>query len=603
MPRKTPLRRRDFVKAAGGAGLLAGAAGCIGGDDDGGGDDEDPTPTPTPPPGEDLVEVNGFEVPADNVVSAGDVSEDQEIGTIQIIANPPDSTPDDYEACQFVADTVSELGVDAEVDDMTWPAQVEAVWYGRDWDVTFWEMVGRPSRLDPDEFLMQMFSSEYFFGYNYVFWEDEEYDETVQAQRVEPDVDTRQQLVHECQELIHTRGPSTVLMYPDETIAWNAARWDGVVELQGMGARNPLSFLEMEPIADRSVMVISWDAEIENINPFYQSGEVDMVQNRMLWDRLILPDETAMPQPWLADTLEWVADDTLEVDIKQGHTFHDGEEVLAEDVKFSFDVHKDFETLFSASLGPVNEVTVDDDYRVTFHLEHPFGPFELTGLGRIAIVRKNYWENIIENEMEADNPQFYQEEVPLGSGPLEFDFWERGNEARLNRFDDHFAPVAYDARVTRIIPSVSTILSQLETGEIDMLGNYRGDKDVLAGIVDDNDDLEMAATTTVGFKQLSYNNERPPFHIPEFRRAMSHRVNKDVIVDDIYGGWGAQAPNSPTSSALEFWHNGDMDGYAFDLQAAANELVEGGFVWDEDGNLYMPADNTEAPYYGEDPRQ
>ena len=76
---------------------------------------------------------------------------------------------------------------------------------------------------------------------------------------------------------------------------------------------------------------------------------------------------------------------------------------------------------------------------------------------------------------------------------------------------------------------------------------------------------------------------------------MNHRFDKETIVNDIYSGWGSIAPNTLVSSALESWHNSELERYEFSLQAAANELIEAGFVWDEsDGMLYMPADNTEV---------
>jgi peptide/nickel transport system substrate-binding protein len=75
---------------------------------------------------------------------------------------------------------------------------------------------------------------------------------------------------------------------------------------------------------------------------------------------------------------------------------------------------------------------------------------------------------------------------------------------------------------------------------------------------------------------------------------MNHRFDKDTIVDDIYSGWGEKAPNSLVSSALNFWHDDDLQEYEFSLQAAANELVDAGFVWSEgEGKLYMPANETE----------
>lgn len=579
-----------MLKAAGGTITLATFAGCSG-------TDTEPEESTATPVGDDsdTVDMEGFSVPADNVAPGGDLSDAQAIGELTLIVNPPKTTPNDYNAAKEIAKEASKLGVDVSVESMDWPSQVEAVWYGEDWDMTFWEMVGRPSRLDPDEFLMQMFHSDFQEGYNYYFWTNEEYNEVVAQQRREQDVEKRRELVKEAQRLIHESGPSSFLMYPKIPIAWNSDKWDGVIEVKGMGSRNMLSFANMEPTTDDETLVISIDAEIEYINPFQQSGEGDLIQNRMIWDRLVWPDETARPSPRFARELNWKSDTTLEVPIRKGQRFHDGSEILAEDVKFSYDVHRDYQTYYTGALGPVTGIEVTDDYRLEFNLDQHFAPFPLTALGRIGIVPKQHWEEIIAEKMEVKNPMEYQEETPVGSGPLEYDFWEQGNRAKQVRFDDHYDPVAYQERVTRLIPSVQTTLTQLEKGTIDMLGMYRGDNNVLKQRVEERDHLSMTSTTSVGFKQLSYNNKSAPMHIDAFRRAMHHRVPKDLIVDDIYDNWGAKAPNTPTSSALESWHNDDLEAYAFDLQQAANVLVQAGFTWDEgEGRLHMPADETSA---------
>lgn len=583
------LDRRDFLKSSGATITIATFAGCSStGDDTPGGDDDT-----TPVGDSDTVDMDEFSVPADNVVPVDELSDDQQIDELSLIVNPPKTTPDDHNASKEIAKEASKLGIDLSVETMNWPSQVEAVWYGEDWDMTFWEMVGRPSRLDPDEFLMQMFHSDFQEGYNYYFWTNPEYNEVVTQQRQEQDREKRQELVYEAQQMIHEEGPSTFLMYPEIVSAWNSDEWEGTVEMQGMGSRNMVSFSEMQPKTDDETLVISIDAEIEYLNPFQQSGEGDMIQNRMLWDRLVWPDETATPTPRFARELDWQDETTLEVPFRQGAQFHDGTEILAEDVKFSFDVHKEFQTYYTGALGPVSEVEITDDYRVTFHLDQPFAPFPMTALGRIGIAPKQHWEEIIENEMEVENPMEYQEDEPIGSGPLQYDFWDQGNETKLVRFDDHFDPVDYEARVTRLIPEVQTTLTQLEKGTVDMLGLYSGDNNILQQLVEENDHLSMTSTTSVGFKEISYNNKSAPMHIPAFRRAMHHRVPKDLIVDNIYDGWGAKAPNSPTSSALEYWHNDELEEYDFDIQQAANVLAEAGFVWDDDeGRLHMPADNT-----------
>jgi peptide/nickel transport system substrate-binding protein len=600
------MERRDFLRKAGAAGTtvtLASFAGCAGGDSDGGSDDgsgdgggggsTDESTETVSGGGSDTVEMEGFSVPAESVVAESELDDAQAIPELTLIVNPPDTTPNDHETSMFVTEEIAKLGLDTSVETMTWPAQSSTVWDGTDWDFTFWQMVGRPSRLDPDEFLVQMGHSDFQTGYNYYFWEDETYDEQVLAQRRELDRETRQTMVHDLQQITHEKGPSTFVMYPQKTIPWNSNRWEGVVSLNGMGAVNMLTFSELQPKTDKTELSIAYGQELQALNPFDQSGEIDMVQHRMIWDRLAWPNADAKPTPRLATEFNWVDDTTLEVPIREGHTFHDGEPVTAEDVKFSYEIHQEYSTAFSGPVQPINGIEVLDEHTVEFSFDYHFAPFPMAAMGRIAIVPQHKWTDIIENKMTVDSPMLYAEDNPLGSGPMKFVHWRKSEEVRLEKYDDHFDPIAYDARNTRIIPSVQTMLTQLENGTIDMLAHYLGDKNVLQDRVEQNDSLSMDITTTVGFKQISYNCDRPPFHIPGFRRAMSHRFNKEVIVNQIFDGWGEIPPNSLVSSALGFWHNDDLEPYEFSLQAAANELVDAGFVWGEsDGMLYMPADNT-----------
>lgn len=586
-----PLERRDLLKAAGAATMtIASFAGCAANSDD---QKSDNTATAV---GENLVELNGFSVPDENIVANGDISDDQKIPTLSLIVNPPKSTPNDHETSKAVSEEVSKLGLGVNVETMTWPAQSSTVWDGTDWDMTFWEMSGRPSRLDPDEFLVQMFHSDFQDGYNYYFWEDDEYDKLVMQQREERDEAERKKLVKQCQQIIHERGPSTFIMYPEYVRAWNSAHWDGVVDLSGMGASNMLTYSQINPKQGKNELTIAFNEELQAIQPFDQSGEVDMIQHRMLWDRLAWPDENAQPTPRLATEFNWTDDTTLEVPIRKGHTFHDGKPVTAEDVKFSYNVHKDYSTYFSGPVKPVSSIDVVDDHTVRFNFEYHFAPFPMAAMGRIAIVPKHKWTDIIENKMQVDSPMLYQEDEPLGSGPLSFAHWRKSEEVRLEKNADHFDPVNYDARNTRIVSSTQTMVTQLENGTVDMLAAYPGDKNVLKDKVENADNLSMTATTSVGFKQISYNNDRPPFHLDSFRRAINHRFPKETIVNEIYDGWGSLPPNTPTSSALEDWHEGSVEPYVFDLQAAANELVKAGFVWDEQNKkLHMPSDKTAVP--------
>jgi peptide/nickel transport system substrate-binding protein len=174
---------------------------------------------------------------------------------------------------------------------------------------------------------------------------------------------------------------------------------------------------------------------------------------------------------------------------------------------------------------------------------------------------------------------------------MKFDYWNRGEEVRLSAYDNHFDPIDYDGRIDRWVPSVDTALAQLEQGEADLISEYTGDPTVLQDVVDNNDSLSMATATNVAPQYIVHNNDYPPGQIDGFRRALSHRLDKETIVNDIFNGWGEPASEHLTSPGLGFWYNDDLEPFSYDLQAAANKLVDAGFLWDEEENrVWIPED-------------
>lgn len=63
----------------------------------------------------------------------------------------------------------------------------------------------------------------------------------------------------------------------------------------------------------------------------------DMIANLLIYDALFYRDPNTMePVPHLATDLRQVDDVTWEIALRRGVTFHDGTEMTADDVKFSF---------------------------------------------------------------------------------------------------------------------------------------------------------------------------------------------------------------------------------------------------------------------------
>ena len=97
-----------------------------------------------------------------------------------------------------------------------------------------------------------------------------------------------------------------------------------------------------------------------------------------VYSTLMALDPDAKPYPELAESYEVSPDGlTYTFKLRQGVKFHNGDELTAEDVKFSFDRlrAKDFGYSYGSQVETIGSVDVVDPHTVRFKLSQPTGPF------------------------------------------------------------------------------------------------------------------------------------------------------------------------------------------------------------------------------------
>src|SRR5690606_10883254 len=102
--------------------------------------------------------------------------------------------------------------------------------------------------------------------------------------------------------------------------------------------------------------------------------------------------------------------------LRANASFHDGEPVTAEDVKYTFDTLRDpdFGSSLAANYEAISEINVLDEHTVEFVLSEPFAPFLY------------YMNPGIVPQHLAEDPSHNLQTDPVGSGPFMFTEWRRG---------------------------------------------------------------------------------------------------------------------------------------------------------------------------------
>lgn len=179
-------------------------------------------------------------------------------------------------------------------------------------------------------------------------------------------------------------------------------------------------------------------------------------------------DELVYGVPDLAESYEILQQDgeyLAQFSLRDGVTFHNGDELDAELVKKEMDYWFDSNTATGQTLAPiVTQTSIENDMTVNVHFgEEPFAPFEknFSGLLGNPYVR----EEVGKGEF-ATNPE------GGGSGPYKFSSYTSGSEIVLERYDDYYRDdlAQFEEIVFKIMPEGSTRMSQLRTGGIDLDG-------------------------------------------------------------------------------------------------------------------------------------
>ncbi len=280
----------------------------------------------------------------------------------------------------------------------------------------------------------------------------------------------------------------------------------------------------------------------------------------------------------LADS--WtVSDDglTWTFNLHQGVKWHDGEELTAEDVVYTFNTIQTseediapFRPRFLQNGEPILFEAVDD-YTVVATLTEPNASF-FTDIS-VPIVPKH----VLEGQDLREGP-FNRE--PIGTGPFKVVEWNTGESIVLEAHEDYFrGRPCLDRIIFRIIPDQQTQVAALQTGEVDFLPNIPG---ASVPLFEGNSDYQVAIAESDSLFQMFFNLSLDQFKEPQVRRALMIAIDRQAVVDIVRQGYGV-VHNSHFDHVVPFYNQDKLGGYDYDPERAGQMLDELGIA-DSDGD-------------------
>jgi len=279
------------------------------------------------------------------------------------------------------------------------------------------------------------------------------------------------------------------------------------------------------------------------------------------------PDEGFIPD--LAESWENVDETKWEFKLKEGVKFHNGDELTAEDVKFTLErVANDSALLEYGAYRQIEEVEVVSDYEFVIHTYEP-EPALLNRVSRIGsgILPKNYietegWDVFLEN--------------PVGTGPYQFEEWQKDSQLTLTRFDDYFGDEPKWSQVEfRAIPENSTRVSELLTGGIDLAVNIPPDD--IERIESSEDTTVMSAPSQRVMLFVLRTQGDYPTADPKVREAIELAIDKEAIIESVLEGHAV--PTRTRVTPGNFGANEELyDTQLYDPERARELLEEAGYA-------------------------
>lgn len=289
-------------------------------------------------------------------------------------------------------------------------------------------------------------------------------------------------------------------------------------------------------------LTIATEADKGNVTPysFRPPPGIHSEMVGLVYDTLFLDPYTEEPIPWLAT--EASSDEEARVwavKLRDGVTWHDGEEFTAEDVAFTYDYYREGPpnrySHHASDVPVVESVEAVDDTTVEFTCADPCPTLDLVTLADLPILPEHVWS-------EVEDPMTYTE-LPVGTGPYTLAEHEEDQSYRFEANEDYFmgAPVAEEI-VMPIVPEPQSMFLSLQSGQADSVTLPIPPE--LQKKLQNNEEVELAEASRFTSVFYIFNRERPPLDQREFRKALDLAIDREELVETVLLSNGR--PGSPS---------------------------------------------------------
>ncbi|UCD83796.1 MAG: ABC transporter substrate-binding protein [Deltaproteobacteria bacterium] len=320
---------------------------------------------------------------------------------------------------------------------------------------------------------------------------------------------------------------------------------------------------------EENVLVIGLEGNPTNLDPRLATDAYSVRIDSIIFNGLMKLDPRANLLPNLTEKYENPTPTTYRFYLKKGVKFHNGRELTAPDVKYTFETIRDpsFKSPHLNSFEKLKAIKIVDEYTIEFELQEPFAPF-LTSLV-VGIIPRD----IAEQEGE----KFGQH--PMGTGPFKFRRWVPGSRIELDANPDYYEGLPrLDAVVFKVVPNDTTRVFELKKGSVHLLQNSVPPDSM--DILEEDPGIEIIRKDGINYSYIGFNLEDKILSNKKVRQAIAYALNREEIIEYLLKGLAVPATGllAPSNWAYE----GEVARYDYRPETSRKLLDEAGYL-DPDG--------------------
>lgn len=255
---------------------------------------------------------------------------------------------------------------------------------------------------------------------------------------------------------------------------------------------------------------------------------------RQIYETLFVYDENYVLQPWLCESYEYEDAHTILFHLRKGVYFHNGDELKASDVDFTFKriYNENLPAIINFAKVNFEESGVVDDY--TYRLvTNGDAPTQIKLLEHPACA-------ILSERAYTEANGDWNNGATCGTGAFEFVSYSPGDQVVLEANDNYWreGEPHFNNLIFRVIVDSSSRAIEAETGGADIVYDIKA-RDIETVSAAPN--VKMVTELGTNTSYLLFNYKQAPLDNDLVRQAIWYGVDVDAAVALAYGDFGARA--------------------------------------------------------------